>query len=357
MYFTELKVKGFGQHIERVVKFTPGLNVLVGESEVGKTMLIRALYLLIENSPRGGEKLYQSWFTDEPLSIQLRDNQGNTVKRKNNKYYLNGGDPLKAFGTSVPEPIRQLFNFKEINWQKQLHPHYLLFSTGGSAGKILNNATGMAVQELLITEIKSDLSDSKSEIKRLKKNNDEYQQTLERLRHVTRFRIKAEAIINIQNNAIEIEKKADRLENILIQLEEIRKIKNSYKKVEKHMDTLNQILEDYKEVDVYKAMVNKLIGLLNKINEIEIFDHVKVIDYLQRLQRLESLNFELTTAKTTINLLEKYIREVKEQKEFQEKYLIEMKQVEKELENTFIQLGYCPFCNREIKDGDTCCRG
>jgi len=357
MYFTELKVKGFGQHIEKVIKFTPGLNVLVGESEVGKTMLIRALYLLIENSPRGGEKLYQSWFTDNPLSIQLKDDQGNAIKRKKNKYYLNGGDPLKAFGTGVPEPIRELFNFKEINWQKQLHPHYLLFSTGGSAGKILNNATGMAVQELLVNEIKSNLSDSKSEIKRLKKNNDEYQQTLERLKNVTRFRMKAEAIINMKQDAIEIGKKSDRLENILIQLEEINEIKNSYRKVEKHMETLNQILEDYKEVDVYKAMINKLIGILNKVNSIEIFDHTKVVDYLQSLQRLERLNSELTTAKTIINLLEKYILEVKEQKEFQQKYLAEMKQIEKDLEDTFYKLGYCPFCNREIKDGDTCCRG
>lgn len=357
MYFTELKVKGFGQHIERVVKFTPGLNVLVGESEVGKTMLIRALYLLIENSPRGGEKLYQSWFTDEPLSVQLKDDQGNVIRRKRNKYYLNGGDPLKAFGTGVPEPIRELFNFKEINWQKQLHPHYLLFSTGGSAGKILNNATGMAVQELLITDIKSDLSNSKSEIKRLKKNNDEYQQTLERLKHVTRFRMKAEAIINMEAEAIETGKKTDRLENILIQLEEIDKIKNAYRKVEKHMETLNKILEDYKEVDVYNAMIKKLIHLLNKANQIEIFDHTKMVDYLQRLQRLERLNSELTTAKATINLLDKYIREVKEQKEFQQKYLAEMKQIEKELEDTFHNLGYCPFCNREIKDGDTCCRG
>lgn len=356
MYFKELIVKAFGLHVNKTIEFEPGLNIIVGESEDGKTTLIRAMYLLIENSPRGGEKLYQSWLTDNPMLIQLKDDKNNTVKRTKNKYYLNGGDPLKAFGTGVPEPVRELFNFKEINWQKQLDAHFVLFTTGGASAKLLNAATGMNDQEVIISEIKYKLSDSKSEIKRLKKNNNEHQQTIERLSKITRYRIKAEAILNMENDIIVLDEKTDRLENILMQLESIKEIKNKYRKVERHMETLESILEDYKEIDVFKAQTKKLIDLLNKVESLENFDHVPLVNYLQRLQTLERLNSELSTTKATVLLLDKYIREVKEQKEKQEAYLIEMKKVEKQLQDTFTKLGYCPFCNREIKDGSTCCR-
>ena len=356
MHFTELIVEGFGQHIKRVIKFGPGLNVIIGESEAGKTTLIRALYLLIENSPRGGEKLYQSDLTDNPLLIQLKDDSGNTVKRTKNKYYLNNGKPLKAFGTGVPEPVRELFNFKEINWQKQHDVHYIIFSTGGAAARLLNSATGMGDQEIIIDELKSGLTESKGEIKRLKKNNSEHQQTLERLKNVVRFRLKAEAIINMTEESIELKKKVDRLNNTLIQLEFINEDKTIYRKAKHHMETLNEILENYKEVDVYKSHIDKLINMLNKLESIDTFDHVLMIDYLKKLQTLERLNSECITINATTRMLEKYINEVEESRIQQEKFLKEMKKVENDIQQTFYKLGYCPFCNREIKDGDTCCR-
>ena len=356
MYFTELIVGAFGQHIYKVVTFKPGLNIIVGESEAGKTTLIRALYLLIENSPRGGETLYHSDLTDNSLLIQLKDNKNNIVKRSKNKYYINDDDPLKAFGAGVPEPVRELFNFKEINWQKQHDVHYLLFSTGGSAGKLLNNATGMIDQEVIIAEIKSNLSSSKSEIKRLKKNNIEHQQTVERLKKIVRLRLKAEAILHMQSDMDELKERSDRLENILVQLEFINEDRIQYKKAKPHMEKLSKILDNYSEVDVYKGHLDKLINILNKLDGLETFDHTKMIDYLERLQTLHRLNSEYIAAKSATKLLDRYINDIKETKEQQEKFLKEMKQVESQLQQTFYKLGYCPFCNREIKDGDTCCR-
>ena len=89
---------------------------------------------------------------------------------------------------SVPEPVRELFNFKEINWQKQNDVHYLLFNTGGSAGKLLNNATGMSDQEIIIDDIKKNISNAKSEIKRHKKNNEEHLKTTKRLKEMKKIK-------------------------------------------------------------------------------------------------------------------------------------------------------------------------
>lgn len=356
MYLTELIVKAFGQHIKKVVQFTPGLNVLVGESETGKTTLIRALYLLIENYPRGGEKLYQSWLTDKPLSIQLKDDKGNIIKRKKNKYYLNNSDPLKAFGTSVPEPIRQLFNFKEINWQKQHDTHYLLFNTGGSSAKLLNSATGMSDQEVIIDDIKKQLSNSKSEIKRHKKNNEEHLKTTKRLKDIVRYKLKALAIVHLEEEAIELKNKADRLENLLIQLESIKEIKMKYRTSKKHNKEINSIIHDLEETKHFGESIKELKSILDTVEKIKIIDPKIIIKLLKTLHAIHSKNLEFEALNSKTNLLKKYIEQIEEAKEKQKRYQKNIEEHQKQMDELFINLGYCPLCKRRVKDGDTCCR-
>jgi len=354
---SELKVIAFGLHIEKTIKFTKGLNVIVGESEEGKSTLVRALYLLIENSPRAGEKLYQSWLTDKKMVIQLKDDLGNTVKRKNNKYYINDGEPLKAFGTSVPDPVRELFNFKEINWQKQLDRHYLLFSTGGGAAKLLNSATGMSDQETIINEFKQKLSNSKSEIKRHKKNNDVHLQTIERLKNITRYRIKAEAIIYLEKEVIEIENKSNKLENILVQLELIKEVKVKYKAASIHNSSIEKIVNDLKEIKEFNDYTSELKLILTKIKNTEIIDPNIILKHINSLHAVHSKKSELDPLNEKTKLLNKILIQIKSsqaiQKETKKAILIQ----EKEINDTFKKLGYCPLCRRRIEDGDTCCRG
>jgi len=356
MNLSELTVEAFGLHIKKVVKFTKGLNIIVGESEEGKSTLIRALYLLIENSPRGGEKLYQSWLTDKKLSIQLKDDAGNTVKRTKNKYYLNNGKPLKAFGTSVPDPVKELFNFKEINWQKQNDVHYLLFSTGGSAGKLLNSATGMGDQEIIIDSIKQKLSHSKSEIKRHKKNNEVHLKTIERLKNIVRYKLKAEGIIYLEKEVSELEIKTSRLENILVQLELIEEIKMKYKRISRFDDNIKTIVRDLEETNDFDESIEKLESILIKIKKIKIIDPNIIISLLNSLHAIHSKNLELSSLKLKSKLLKKCLDQIKEaqtvQKTTEKSILIQ----EAEINEAFIQLGYCPLCNRKVKDGDTCCR-
>lgn len=356
MNLSELKVIAFGQHIKKIVKFTPGLNVIVGESEMGKTTLIRALYLLIENSPRGGEKLYQSWLTDKKLSIQLKDDAGNTVKRIKNKYYINNGDPLKAFGTSVPEPVKELFNFKEINWQKQNDVHYLLFNTGGSAGKLLNSATGMSDQEVIIDDIKKNLSNAKSEVKRHKKNNEEHLKTTKRLKDIVRYKLKALAIVHLEEEMIELKTKTNRLENLLIQLESIREIKMKYKVASKYSNEINSIIHDLEETKHFNKSIKELKYVLNEVEETKIIDPEMVLSLLKTLHAIHSKNLEYEALTKKTDLLKKYIHQIEETKERQIRYQKNIEEHQRQIDEVFVNLGYCPLCRRKVKDGDTCCR-
>lgn len=357
MNLSELKVRAFGLHIDKTIAFTPGLNVIVGESEEGKSTLVRALYLLIENSPRGGEKLYQSWLTDKKLMIQLKDDADNVVKRTRNKYYLNDGDPLKAFGTGVPEPVRELFNFKEINWQKQHDRHYLLFSTGGSAGKLLNSATGMSDQETIIDAIKQMLSHSKSEVKRHKKNNEVHLQTTERLKDIVRYRLKAEAIVYLDEEADELQIKADRLANMLTELETIKETYTKYAIAKEYILGVDLAVGKIKEIRKFNEHITKLRNIITKLESIKIVNIPTILKSTKALHAIHSKKLEYDSLKSKTESLKRLIIQIEEAKEIQQEYSKEIKLKQEQLDAAFNELGYCPLCERKVEDEHTCSGG
>lgn len=55
IHLTELSVTNFQSHAATTLELVPGLNVIVGSSDSGKSALLRALYWLYYNKPRGAE--------------------------------------------------------------------------------------------------------------------------------------------------------------------------------------------------------------------------------------------------------------------------------------------------------------
>lgn len=356
MYITELKVIGFGLHIEKTVTFVQGVNVIVGESETGKTTLIRALCLLIDNSPRGGEKLYQSDNTDEPLFIQIKNNSGDVVKRTKNKYYLNDSKPMKAFGSIIPAPIREIFNFKEINWQRQFSEKpFLLFNTGGAAAKDLNKVTGLQDQEIIIKAIKEGISDRKTNIKRLFKNNEEHKQTIERLKNVVRFKMKCQGILNKKQESNESEKIIHNLNGILGGLKIVggKKMLNQ-NIIDKFAVQVGKIVKGKGVIKVYDDHINDLGSLVIQLERIPKFDNKVIVDHGTTLQKIAIMNQSAEEIKEKIEQLYELIRKVEGLKSLYRKADKEVSEINKELNSIFSQIGYCPLCHRPI-EGDHVC--
>jgi DNA repair exonuclease SbcCD ATPase subunit len=356
MYITELKVIGFGLHIEKTVTFKPGVNVIVGESEAGKTTLIRALYLAIENSPRGGEKLYQSDDTDELLYIRIKDNLGNVIIRTKNKYYLNDGKPMKAFGSSVPTPIKEILNFKDINWQRQISEKpFLLFNTGGSAAKDLNKVTGLQDQEVIIIAIKEGISDRKTNIKRLIKNNEEHKQTIERLKNVVRFKMKCQGIINQKQDSDKLKGEIYNLTGILDELKIVRRNEMLNQNIiDKFSVQVGKIVKGKGVIKVYDDHINELGNLVVQLERIPQFDHKIIKDHGTTLQKVAVLNRNSEEINDNIEQLYSIIKKIEGLKSLYRKADKEVSEINKELNSIFSEIGYCPLCNQAIEGDHEC---
>src|SRR5690554_5109154 len=104
---TSLEIQNFQSHKETLLEFEPGVNVIIGPSDSGKTAILRALYWLVWNRPLG-DAFRSSWGGDTKVVLETKDGMVKRFKGKEDHYKLFYDPPFdpiefKAFGTQVPD--------------------------------------------------------------------------------------------------------------------------------------------------------------------------------------------------------------------------------------------------------------
>ena len=81
MSFKRLKIQNFQSHKKTILRLHSGMNAIIGDSDVGKSSIIRAATLVLANKPSGDS--FQSNFTDKDtvVEIKLNDDEGTTITR------------------------------------------------------------------------------------------------------------------------------------------------------------------------------------------------------------------------------------------------------------------------------------
>ena len=145
--FTKVEIKNFQSHKNTTIVFDKGINAVTGESDNGKTAVIRSIRWLVENRPLGTDKLNSHWNSSlkEDMSVKLYTDKGwvERIRNKDRNGYTicyNNQEPkeLSAVGTDVPQEIKDFIKFTDVNMQNQLDSPYLISMTSGEASKYLN---------------------------------------------------------------------------------------------------------------------------------------------------------------------------------------------------------------------------
>lgn len=171
---TKIEIKNFQSHKNTVLEFDKGVNVICGESDNGKSAVIRAIRWVVENQPQGTEKINSNWNEDfkEPLSVKLYTEKGYVERirdKKRNGYNIckNGEKEivLDAIGKGVPKEVTDFLNVSDVNFQFQLDPPYLLTKSAGEASKYLNEIVHLDSIDKIMSIADSDKRQLSSEQK------------------------------------------------------------------------------------------------------------------------------------------------------------------------------------------------
>jgi exonuclease SbcC len=194
-----LAIKNLQSHKDSMLVFNPGVNVIIGGTDSGKSAIVRAFRVVIDNRPSGDEFI-SNWGGQMELALTTDD--GTTITRMKDKSYnayLLMDQDIKefvAFKTDVPEEIRKALNIGEINMQRQFAGPFLLAeeTSPGEVAKHFNKVAKLDKIDEGVKNINSEIRKIEQNIKAYEMNIESSEKKLEDYDHLEKFEIEVDAL-------------------------------------------------------------------------------------------------------------------------------------------------------------------
>lgn len=332
----KLEIKNFQSHKETKLKFHPGVNVIIGRSDSGKTAILRALKWAVWNRPLG-DPFRSHWGGDTSARISLKE--GTAVERfkgKQDFYVLMDGEeePLefKAFGTEPPEEITQALNLSDINIQNQMDAAFLISNNPGEVSRHFNKVANLEQIDSSLKAVESWLRKEKQSVEHIEANIEQYKKDLESFAYLEKFETKVEVLEQMENEKEKGWKSVDRISKQIDQIQEIEKQIEKDSEILKAEKAVNTIIghvesratttREFKELKaLYKAIeelceaiatAEELIEDENLINSVlELYN--KKSRMLDRESKIIQLVGDITQNQIHTKDQKKYLDELEEQ--------------------------------------------
>lgn len=136
-----LEIKGLHSHENTHITFHNGVNVIVGESDTGKSATMRPVYWVRFNRPsttvlsREGESKIEATVSSGGVAVRR-------VKTKSKNYYTVASDGHEMHfanvGTDVPKEVAEALPLQSMNFLRQRDPIFFLTRAPGDRVRLLN---------------------------------------------------------------------------------------------------------------------------------------------------------------------------------------------------------------------------
>lgn len=137
-YITSVTLKNFQAHKDTTVQFDKGLNIIVGESNNGKTSILRGMLWAIDNQPLGNDFIMAG---ENDCSVTINFSDGTYIERgrtvKDTGYYKiryiddNGkyiDQTYRGFTNAVPIEVANVHQMPKVNITKDIETHLNVLS-------------------------------------------------------------------------------------------------------------------------------------------------------------------------------------------------------------------------------------
>ncbi|MGB9791299.1 MAG: AAA family ATPase [Thermacetogeniaceae bacterium] len=285
----KLIVENFQSHKYTEVDLSPGLNVIVGPSDHGKSALVRALRWLFFNEPKGADFVRAGARTCR-VTVEMDD--GTTITRLRtaggrNRYVLKrpGEDEkvFEGFGSEIPHEIVEVSGIRkvviddknrvELNFSGQLEGPFLLAENGAVRAKVIGQLGGVHILDWAQKSTATDL-------RRLRDEESQLSASIKEL----------EEALHAYDGLPLLEKRIKELESLMCRIEEISRT----------IEALAEIAEQWREVDYALEGVRRVLELLSSLDGAE--------REIQRLEALEREYAALVSLAEDIRRVEVYLQ-------------------------------------------------
>ena len=238
-----------GHHLSKL-EFHPGVNVIIGTSDHGKSSLIRALKWCMFNEPRGSD--FCNWDVNRETSVKLEFDDGTSVSRFRTRTSAGGyrfrSEDLTSFTSGVPLEVSDAMCLGPINLMEQDDAVFLLASTGGQVSRLLNECAGLETMDRSLSSLNSSLRAVNAELARETEYGEEARNRYDGYRNVPEIRKEAQTAQTLLN---ELELRY----RLVIAMDEMLE---DWNRLEKERDSLPENLPDLELLDDQLADIRTL---------------------------------------------------------------------------------------------------
>ena len=240
----QLLIKNFQAHKRTELEFHPGVNVIVpGEiqnpNNIGKTSIVRAILMLVKNSPAGakwfhnrsktpGKIFIRARFDDcgiVSLSRKIAKSKTGELKVKESIYRIED-HRYKGFGRSVPEPVLKAINLDEdINFQREDDPSFLISQSSGEITKAITRSTGLDKAEILLKTANKKVDEARRDIRDAENRVSLSEQRIKELRGIEKIGVLIKETESLETRIKELKSAIERIDDHFDVLSQFNKIK------------------------------------------------------------------------------------------------------------------------------------
>lgn len=361
-----LHLKGLQSHTDSTVEFTPGVNVILGETNAGKTAVIRALQWIFQNRPLG-TGLTQKDAKECLAEVTTDRGTASRIRRRGFNGYVVNEVEYKEIGSSVPDELTPVLDLRDVSLQEQLQPHFLITQPAGYISRYVGELLGLNSTDQVASSIKSGLTAIRSESTRLAESLEEMEvekASYESLDEVDGLLRRAETL---DQEHVSVAASCTRLAS-LIEAETVASValKSLSSKVKPLDDAISGLSSTLEEVAAREADLRRFVdvstSLSRTISQLKAAESYVEINR-PRVAELESV---ITSLDDSVGKLSQYASLLASIKQYVD--LIESMQTQlgtlstkaaskdreiEETKNAYVELlresGSCPVCLNELR--------
>ena len=332
-----LILTNFQQWKKGDIPFTKGLNILVGNTECGKSTLFRAISSILTG------KMPEDYIRKGCKDVEVKiDFDNNTYFRRFRSKKDNIADAngiiFERVGKDIPfEYFKSLgntsinFGTKDLNLclYNQFDPHFFITLSDYDKSKLIGTICGIDIVDKLVDSINKDIRNNNSQIKFLteqterKKNefdskNNEFNILDKKIENLKVIVNTLKNNYKLLNNLSNLKNKQLLLQNNIniYQTKQIKNnvILNNFKDL--NIKLLEKLLKLKQNLDIYNKLEDKLKITLNKNNKLKEISFPKNLENLINLRnKLLNYNQEIINKENLFKIKNDLINNLKQEKQ------------------------------------------
>lgn len=268
-----LHLKGLQSHSDSTVEFTSGVNVILGETNAGKTALIRALQWIFQNRPLG-TGLTQQGSKECIATVETDRGTASRVRKKGFNGYIVGESEFKEIGSSIPPELVSVLDIRDVNLQEQLQPHFLITQPAGQISKYVSELLGFHVTDKMVAAVKSKASALKGERSRIAEDIEAAEQEIILYAGIDRIDAMLSEIDKMDKTRQGLADSANRLSSMLSSLQsnnsDLSELVSQVAPISERISYLSEVVDSLNQkFGEYSAQSESIKGLGSSLSKIE----------------------------------------------------------------------------------------